>query len=79
MGNDPGDVTAIRNAQATPMTDEQLIERLKAVANSAIAQLEDDPDQITELRAGRLRLTITVDGVYREHLVPQLTLFIQHQ
>ena len=61
------------------MTDAQLVERLRSLANGVIADLEGDPDQIAELRTGRLRLTLTVDGVIRERLVPQLTLFIQHQ
>jgi hypothetical protein len=70
---------AIGNAPATQMTDAQLVERLRAIANGAISDLEHDLDQIAEFRTGRLRLTLTVDGVSRERLVPQLTLFIQHQ
>lgn len=57
------------------MTDEQFIERLRTLTNGTIAELEENPDQIMELRAGRLRLTITRDGVYKERLVPELTLY----
>lgn len=57
------------------MTDEQFIEHLRTVTNGTISELEENPDQIVELRSGRLRLTITRDGVYKERLVPQLTLY----
>lgn len=57
------------------MTDEQFIERLRTLANGTIAELEENPDQIVELRAGRLRVTITRDGVHKERLVPELTLY----
>ncbi len=57
------------------MTDEEFIEHLRKVTNGTIAELEKNPEQIVELRAGRLRLTITGDGVDKERLVPQLTLY----
>ncbi len=59
------------------MTDEEFIQHLRKVTNGTIAELEKHPDQIVELRAGRLRLTITGDGVDKERLVPQLTLYIK--
>ncbi len=57
------------------MTDEEFIEHLRKVTNGTIAELEKHPDQILELRAGRMRLTITGDRVDKERLVPQLTLY----
>ncbi len=57
------------------MTDEGFIEHLRKVTNVTIAELGKHPDQIVELRAGRLRLTITGEGVDKERLVPQLTLY----
>lgn len=57
------------------MTDEEFIEHLRTVTNGTIEELEKNPDQLMELRAGRLRLTITGDRVDKERLVPQLTLY----
>ena len=61
------------------MTDEEFLEKLRTVANGTISGLKDNPDQVVELRAGRMRLTITRDGVFKERLVPRLTLYTNQE
>lgn len=53
------------------MTEQQYIENLRAVLNGTVGELLDDPNQIAALRAGRMRLVITRNGVRKERLVPQ--------
>ena len=53
------------------MTEQQYIENLRTVLNHTVGELSENPHQIAALRAGRLRLIITRNGVRKERLIPQ--------
>lgn len=59
------------------MTNEQLIEKLRTEVLSRIEALDNDQELIGSLRAGRLRLIVTCDGVSQERLVPRYDLIVR--